>query len=260
MGTVCFAWAQKTVAARPRPAISPATAPRAAASRPATTPGRPDRAARRHPGDGLTRPPCLPAACPAPSLVLGGVSFCNDLASRWSPCSFPCCSPLSTGAGPVVLGAIEGLADAVAAALKLWAGRRSDLWGGRRPFVLAGYGLSNLVRPLLGIAGSWPAVAALRSLDRVGKGLRTAPRDAPPRRCHPLKSAAGPAASTAPWTTAAPWPAPLFAAALPLPGRPFLWPGDPRLRCSRRPRRPAVALHRRLPCRRTAPTAAPPLA
>ena len=83
------------------------------------------------------------------------------------------------GAGPVVLGAIEGLADAVAAALKLWAGRRSDLWGGRRkPFVLAGYGLSNLVRPLLGIAGSWPAVAALRSLDRVGKGLRTAPRDA----------------------------------------------------------------------------------
>ncbi len=116
---------------------------------------------------------------PRTVLVLGGVSFCNDLASEMVTPLIPVLLAAVLGAGPVVLGAIEGLADAVAAALKLWAGRRSDLWGGRRkPFVLAGYGLSNLVRPLLGIAGSWPAVAALRSLDRVGKGLRTAPRDA----------------------------------------------------------------------------------
>lgn len=120
-----------------------------------------------------------PRRLPRTVLVLGGVSFCNDLASEMVTPLIPVLLTAILGAGPVVLGAIEGLAETIAAFLKLWAGRHSDLWGGRRkPFVLAGYVLSNLVRPLLGIAGSWPLVAALRSVDRVGKGLRTAPRDA----------------------------------------------------------------------------------
>lgn len=112
-------------------------------------------------------------------VVLGLVSFFNDLASEMVTPLIPVLLAAVLGAGPLALGLIEGVADTVAAWLKLWAGRRSDLWGGRRkPFVLAGYLLSNCVRPLLGLAASWAAVVALRGIDRVGKGLRTAPRDA----------------------------------------------------------------------------------
>jgi MFS family permease len=83
------------------------------------------------------------------------------------------------GAGPIALGLIEGVADAVASFLKLWSGRHSDRLGGRRKaLTLAGYALSNIARPLLAFAGSWASVLLLRSLDRVGKGLRSAPRDA----------------------------------------------------------------------------------
>lgn len=116
---------------------------------------------------------------PRTVLVLGFVSFFNDLASEIVVPLIPILLTSVLGAGPVALGLIEGVADAVAAFLKLWSGRRSDLLGGRRkPLMVAGYALSNLARPLLGLAGSWVAVLLLRSVDRVGKGLRTAPRDA----------------------------------------------------------------------------------
>jgi MFS family permease len=112
-------------------------------------------------------------------VVLGLVSFFNDLASEMVTPLIPILLAAVLGAGPLALGAIEGLAEAIAAWFKLWSGRRSDLWGGRRkPFVFGGYFLSNIVRPLMGLATSWGMVAGLRSLDRVGKGLRTAPRDA----------------------------------------------------------------------------------
>jgi MFS family permease len=82
-------------------------------------------------------------------------------------------------AGPVALGLVEGVADAVASFLRLWAGRHSDATLGRRkPLVVAGYALSNLARPLLALAGGWVTVLILRSIDRVGKGIRSAPRDA----------------------------------------------------------------------------------
>jgi MFS family permease len=116
---------------------------------------------------------------PRTVVALGLVSFFNDLASEIVVPLLPILLATVLGAGPVALGLIEGVADAIAAALRLWSGRRSDLLGGRRKgMVLAGYGLSNLARPLLGLAGSWMAVLALRAVDRVGKGLRTAPRDA----------------------------------------------------------------------------------
>lgn len=112
-------------------------------------------------------------------VVLGLVSFFNDLASEMVTPLIPILLAAVLGAGPLVLGLVEGVAEAVAAWLKLYAGRRSDLWGGRRkPFVLAGYFLSNCVRPLMGLAGTWASVLLLRGVDRVGKGLRTAPRDA----------------------------------------------------------------------------------
>src|SRR5687767_11388685 len=119
------------------------------------------------------------ARIPRTVVALGLVSFFNDLASEIVVPLVPILLATVLGAGPVALGLIEGVADAIAAALRLWSGRRSDLIGGRRKgLVLAGYGVSNLARPLLGLAGSWVTVLALRAADRVGKGLRTAPRDA----------------------------------------------------------------------------------
>jgi MFS family permease len=81
-------------------------------------------------------------------------------------------------AGPIALGLIEGVADTVSNLLKLWAGRHSDLYSRRKPYVIFGYLLSNLVRPLIGFSGSWLSVLAIRITDRIGKGVRTAPRDA----------------------------------------------------------------------------------
>lgn len=116
---------------------------------------------------------------PRTVLVLGLVSFFNDLASEMVVPLIPILLATVLGAGPLVLGLIEGVADAVAAFLKLWSGRHSDWLGGRRKgLTVAGYALSNLARPLLGLAGSWPMVLLLRGVDRVGKGLRSAPRDA----------------------------------------------------------------------------------
>ena len=116
---------------------------------------------------------------PRTVVALGVVSFFNDLASEIVVPLIPILLAGVLGAGPVVLGLVEGVADAVASLLKLWSGRRSDLLGGRRKgLTLAGYAVSNLARPLLGLAGSWVTVLLLRSIDRVGKGVRSAPRDA----------------------------------------------------------------------------------
>jgi MFS family permease len=116
---------------------------------------------------------------PRTVIALGLVSLFNDLASEIVVPLIPILLATALGAGPVALGVIEGVADAVAAFLKLWSGRRSDVLGGRRKgLTLAGYVLSNFARPLLGLASGWGTVLLLRSVDRVGKGLRTAPRDA----------------------------------------------------------------------------------
>ena len=82
------------------------------------------------------------------------------------------------GGPPIALGIVEGAADATSSALKVFAGRWSDRLGARKPIVVAGYALSSLVRPFIGLATSWGHVFAVRVTDRVGKGLRSAPRDA----------------------------------------------------------------------------------
>ena len=124
-----------------------------------------------------TRP--TPMRLPRTVIVLGLVSLFNDLASEIVVPLIPILLATVLGAGPVALGLIEGVADAVASLLKLWSGRRSDVLGGRRKgLTLAGYVISNVARPLLGLASGWGLVLLLRVVDRVGKGLRTAPRDA----------------------------------------------------------------------------------
>lgn len=116
---------------------------------------------------------------PAAVIAIGLVSFLNDLASEMVTPFIPILIATVLGAGPVILGLVEGVADAAASLLKLWAGRYSDGKHGRRKRLMVfGYALSNLARPLLGLASSWGALLLLRSLDRAGKGLRTAPRDA----------------------------------------------------------------------------------
>ncbi len=116
---------------------------------------------------------------PRAIVVVGIVSLLNDFASEMVVPLIPLLLATVLAAGPVALGLIEGVADAVSNLLKLLAGRHSDLYGRRRkPYAVAGYALSNLVRPLIAVAGSWPAVLVIRVADRIGKGVRTAPRDA----------------------------------------------------------------------------------
>ena len=116
---------------------------------------------------------------PRTVVAVGLVSFLNELASQMAAPLIPILMATVLGAGPVALGLVEGAADAVASFLQLWSGRYSDRLGGKRKgLTLAGYGLSTIARPLLGFAINWPIVLVLRSLDRAGKGVRGAPRDA----------------------------------------------------------------------------------
>ncbi|WP_296672795.1 MFS transporter [Sulfuricaulis sp.] len=116
---------------------------------------------------------------PRTVVVIGFVSLLNDFASEMVVPLIPLLLATVLAAGPLALGLIEGVADTVSNLLKLWAGRHSDLYGRRRkPYVVFGYLLSNLARPLIGLSGSWLTVLSIRVTDRIGKGVRTAPRDA----------------------------------------------------------------------------------
>ena len=75
------------------------------------------------------------------------------------------------------LGWIEGIAETTASISKVVSGRFTDRASAKKPLVLLGYGLSSVVRPLVGLAPTWPVVAGVRFFDRIGKGIRTAPRD-----------------------------------------------------------------------------------
>jgi MFS family permease len=111
-------------------------------------------------------------------IAIGLVSLFTDAATEMVMPLLPAFLTVVLGAGPLSIAWLEGLADATAALLKLVAGRWSDRTGRRRPFMLAGYGLSSLVRPLVAIASTAGHVVAVRVADRIGKGLRSSPRDA----------------------------------------------------------------------------------
>ena len=116
---------------------------------------------------------------PLPVVLFAAVSLLNEVSAQMVAPLIPILIASVLAAGPVAIGAVEGIADAVAAALKLWSGRRADVLPQRRKaMVLAGYGLALAARPLMGLAASWASLAALRATDRLGKGLRGAPRDA----------------------------------------------------------------------------------
>ena len=104
-------------------------------------------------------------------LALGLVALLTDMGTEMGMPLLPALIA-GLGGGAVAVGLIDGLADAVAALLQVWAGRASDRSGRRKPYVFAGYSLSGLVRPLFGLAAAPWQVVAVRSADRVGKGVR----------------------------------------------------------------------------------------
>ena len=120
----------------------------------------------------------LRTSLPRTVVVLGFVSLLNDAASEMITPLLPIFLTATLGAGPAIVGLVEGLAEATSSVLKLIAGRLADRGVPAKRLVLGGYGLANVARPLIGLATGWTAVLLLRFLDRVGKGLRSAPRDA----------------------------------------------------------------------------------
>lgn len=110
--------------------------------------------------------------------ILGAVSFFTDVSSEMIYPLLPLFLAETLGAGALQLGIIEGVAEATSSVFKFLSGRWTDRTRRRKPWIVAGYGIAGLVRPLIGLAGSWPQVLSLRFADRVGKGLRTSPRDA----------------------------------------------------------------------------------
>jgi len=111
-------------------------------------------------------------------LVLGLVSFFTDFSSEMIYPLLPLFLTTALGAGPAILGVIEGVAESTASLLKLVSGIMSDRVAGRKNLVLAGYGISSCARPLIAAATGSLAVLVIRLADRVGKGIRTSPRDA----------------------------------------------------------------------------------
>ena len=111
-------------------------------------------------------------------VAIGLVSLLNDASSEIIYPLLPIFLTASLGASAEAIGIIEGLAESISSLLKLFAGYLSDRLGKRKWLVVGGYALASLFRPLLGFANNWQQVLAIRLTDRVGKGVRTSPRDA----------------------------------------------------------------------------------
>lgn len=111
-------------------------------------------------------------------LALAAVSFLTDVSSEMTYPLLPVFLTTVLRASATSIGVIEGAAESTAALLKLASGWLSDRVPRRKPLVLAGYGIASAIRPLIGLAQSALQVLAIRVADRVGKGVRTSPRDA----------------------------------------------------------------------------------
>ena len=109
--------------------------------------------------------------------VLSAVSFFQDAASELLYPILPLFLTTVLGASPAVLGLIEGVAEGTASVMKAVSGRLADRVR-RRPLIAAGYGVSSAAKLMIGFATTWPLVLLARFTDRLGKGIRTSPRDA----------------------------------------------------------------------------------
>jgi MFS family permease len=133
-----------------------------------------------HADGALAQPSGWRAAVRGNVLMMGLVSLFTDFSSEMI---YPLLPLFFSGLVPagyvaVYVGLMEGLAETTASLLKFFSGRISDALGKRKALAVLGYGISSLVRPLMAVCAAGWHVVALRFLDRVGKGIRTAPRDA----------------------------------------------------------------------------------
>ena len=118
------------------------------------------------------------AQIPAGIWVLGFVSLLMDISSEMIHSLLPLFMATTLGASALTIGLIEGAAEATALIVKVFSGVLSDYLGKRKGLALVGYGLGALSKPLFALAGSTGVVLTARLLDRAGKGIRGAPRDA----------------------------------------------------------------------------------
>lgn len=123
-----------------------------------------------------------------PVWLLGWVSFFTDMASEMIYPLLPLFLTRTLGAGAMSLGVIEGVAEGANSALKVLSGWLTDRSGQPKKLVFFGYGVSSAVRPLIALVTAWPQVLALRFTDRLGKGIRTSPRDAMLARFAPAET------------------------------------------------------------------------
>ncbi|MFP5305574.1 MAG: MFS transporter [Gammaproteobacteria bacterium] len=134
------------------------------------------------PNDRMNAPGAAPArrlrGLPPAIWALGLVSLCMDVSSEMIHALLPVFMVTVLGAGAAAVGLIEGIAEATASIVKLLSGVLSDRLGRRKPLALLGYGMAALSKPLFPLAGSLATVLAARFIDRIGKGVRGAPRDA----------------------------------------------------------------------------------
>jgi len=115
---------------------------------------------------------------PRPVWLVSWTSFFTDTASEVVYPLMPLYLTRVLGGTALSIGIIEGAAEALNSVLKIISGRMTDRWRVRKLLMIAGYAVSSAVRPLVALATSWPHVLMVRLADRVGKGLRGAPRDA----------------------------------------------------------------------------------
>jgi len=118
------------------------------------------------------------AKIPPAIWVLGFVSMLMDISSEMIHSLLPVFMVTVLGASALTVGIVEGIAEATALIVKVFSGTLSDVLGRRKPLAVIGYGLGALSKPLFALAGSAGMVLTARFMDRIGKGIRGAPRDA----------------------------------------------------------------------------------
>ena len=118
------------------------------------------------------------ASIPKTVFMLGLVSLFTDIATEMTYPLLPLFLSQVLGAGPLAIGVIEGVAMSTSSLTQIFSGMWADQMKKRKPLILWGYGLAGFFRPFIGLAQSWPQVLIFRFIDRVGKGIRSSPRDA----------------------------------------------------------------------------------
>jgi MFS family permease len=130
------------------------------------------------PADGIAAPAVAPARLSTAVWALGLTSLFMDISSEMIHSLLPVFLVVGLGTSVAYLGVIEGVAEATASVAKVFSGALSDYFGRRKPLALWGYGMAALTKPLFPLASSAGLVFFARFIDRIGKGIRGAPRDA----------------------------------------------------------------------------------